>query len=182
MNADAALEWLDIEGFNQWRLFRGDEDGQKVSEFEASESQDEALARLRRILPIQSPGKYTLKGWKGKNRQAAQSIFTFDIKPQPVMQSQSQGHSSRGIDMDEVYRKAEEQAFKRLEDLKWRESVDNRLTALEKTIEDIKKTILELHDDDEENDDDAFTRLTSAATKLPQLESGLNSLKGMLKL
>lgn len=179
MNADAALEWLDIEGFNQWRLFRGDEDGQKVSEFEASESQEEALARLRRILPIQSSGKYTLKGWKGKNRQAAQSIFTFEIKAMPVQQHSS---GSRNYDLDEIRKEAERAAYIKYEGEQWRISVDKRLDALEKSIEDLKKSILELHDDDEENDGDAFERLTSVATKLPQLEQGMQSLKGMLKI
>lgn len=181
MNADAAIEWLEIEGFDQWRLFRGDGDGQKVSEFESSESQEEALNRLRRILPLQSVGKYTLKGWKGKSRQAAQSLFTFDIKPQPVIQAAPQGRA-REVDFDELYRKAEEQAFKRLEDLKWRESVDSRLTLLEKGIEDLKKSMLELHDDNDDNDDDALERITNVAGKLPQIQNGLQSLRGMLKV
>jgi len=181
MNADAALQWLEIEGYNQWRLFRGEGEAQKVSEFESSENQEDALDRLRKILPLQSAGKYTLKGWRGKNRTAAQSIFTFDIKPQPVMPLAQSGHS-RSVDMDEVYRKAEEQAFKRLEDLKWRESVDKRLDALDKTVEDLRKTVLELHDDDDDNDHDALERITNVAGKIPQIQTGLNSLRGMLKV
>lgn len=181
MNADAAIQWLEIEGFNQWRLFRGEGEAQKVSEFEASESQDEALGRLRQILPLQQPGKYTLKGWRGKNRQAAQSVFTFDIKAMPVM-AQSNLPAARNYDLEDIRREAEKAAFIKLEAEQWRRSVDEFMAWTKKEIEDIKKTILELHDDDEENDDDAFSRLTSAATKLPQLESGFNSLKGMLKL
>lgn len=182
MNADAALEWLDIEGFNQWRLFRGDDDGHKVSEFEASESQEEALARLRRILPIQSPGKYTLKGWKGKSRQAAQSIFTFEIKPQSAMHPVSQGQAGKQVDMDELYRKAEERAYLRLQAENWQKLVDKRLDDLEQGLADLKKTVLELHDDDDDNDQGALDRLTTVATKIPQLQQGLNSLKGMLNV
>lgn len=183
MNADAAIEWLEVEGFDNWRLFRGDADGQKVSDFESDkEDKQTALDRLRRILPLQSAGKYTLKGWNGKHKQAAQSHFIFDIRPQPVVSQSQQSLGHRNHDIDEIRREAEKAAYLKLEAENWRKEVDKRLDALEKATSDIALSVKQLNDDDDENDLDALERITNVATKLPQLQSGLNAFKGMLKM
>lgn len=178
MNADSAIEWLVTENFNQWRLFRG-ENGEKVSEFEESESQDEAVRRLKNILMLQSPGKYQLKGWRGKGRHASQSVFRLEIKQPTAAQSNFSG--SQNFDVKEIFEKAKEAALQEMQQRAWKEMVETRLAGLEKGLEDLRKSVLEFNDDDDDNNDDAFERITQVAGQIPKFTNGLQSLNGLLK-
>lgn len=183
MTPEYAVQWLIEERFNQWRLFR-DKNGadEKVSEYDSdNESETEAVERLQRILPLQQPGKYELRGYKGKSKQAAQSIFRFDIKT-PSASAVSANASQPAFDPEQWMKKAEEAAYAKLEFKNWQKEIEKRIDCLETSLKDVALSVKEFHDDDDENDGDAFSRITDVADKIPKLQGGLQALQGMLKM
>ncbi|GGB98450.1 hypothetical protein [Dyadobacter sediminis] len=178
MNADNAIQWIQAERFNQWRLNRGEDE--KVSEYDSdNESEEEAVERLTNILRLQQPGKYVLKAYKGKGRQAAQSTYRFEITRPALSQPGSASHQN--FDYQEIFEKAKALARAEFEEQAFKKEVLQRLDSLELEVEKIRKSILELNDEDEENDEDALERLSSVAQKLPGLAKGFDSMKGLFK-
>jgi hypothetical protein len=179
MTSENAIEWLETEQFNQWMLFRGDDE--KVSSFEGEESIQESIERFSKIVKLQMPGKYNLKAYKGKSKQASASSFRFDIKPEvhaPGSRTQSSGS---GFNAQEMYDRAEQSAYNKFLLDRWRKDVDQNFDTLFKEIEGIKKSILELNDEYEDNDDNAMERISNVAQQVPGIAKGLEGLKGMFR-
>lgn len=178
MTTENAIAWLQAEKYNQWRLNRGEDE--KVSEYDSeAESEEEAVERLITILKLQQPGKYTLKAYKGKSRQAAFSTFRFEILRPHV--APAHANSNSHPDYQEIFEKAKALARAEFEEQQFKKEVYERLVKLELEVEKIAKSVLELNDDDEDNDDDALTRLSSVASQLPTLAKGFDSMKGLFK-
>lgn len=170
MTTENALIWLSAQKFTRWRLYRGETEKEKVDEFDEGDtdaSPEEAAERLAGTLNLLSPGLYVIKGWKGKGRQAAQSVFRFNAD---TKNSRSMSHGNN-MDIQEIMRKAEEAAFAKLELQNWRNEVDKRL-------ENIETLLKKLTDDDEDNDDDAIEKFTE---RVPQIASAFSSVKSLLK-
>ncbi|WP_439582960.1 hypothetical protein [Dyadobacter bucti] len=179
MTSEKAIQWIEREKFNQWRLFRGDND--KVSEYDSGdESYEDSIDRLRDVLLLLYPGKYTLKGWVGKNKQAAQSSFIFDVKTPSVSQTSPMHPQSQNFNPKEIFEQAEASALIKFQMEQWRKDVDKRLDKLESDVLEIAKSIKDLHNDDDDDDDDALDRMTGIAERIPKLASGMGALRGML--
>lgn len=180
MTADNAILWLQTERFNQWRLIRGDAGGEKeekVSEYSADEeSEADAVDRLRNVLQLLQPGRYTLRGTIGRHKQAAASTFRFEISRQsihPVQQPPTV--------QNELFEKAMKLAREELAVEVFKKEVLTRLDNLEKRVAEISESVLDLNDDDEENDTGAIAKLTNVATQLPTLAKGFEAMRGLFK-
>lgn len=180
MSPEKAIQWLEREGFNQWILYRGEDE--KVSSYDSeNESVADGIERFTDIIDLQSTGKYVLKGYKGKSKQASAVTFRFEIKPEPVAAAPRQNFGSERFDPQALFDKAKEAALREFETAQWKKDVEKRLSALESAVEDIRKATLDLNDEDEDNDDSAIDRLSNGAAKLPGLIEGFNSMRGLLK-
>jgi hypothetical protein len=182
MTADYAAIWIGAERHNQWRLEKVEgTDVKKVSMHESdSESFQESLERLNQVLPILAPGKYQLKAWSGKSKQASQDIFEFEVKRSAQLPvNQSVGGSGQPFNLEEYLEKARQAALVQFEFEQWKKELVKRVDALEKNFEDLAKSVQELHDDDDENDGDAFQRVTDIAGRLPKLTEGFKSMQGL---
>lgn len=176
---EKAIHWIGLESYNQWSLHNAK--GEKVSEYDsADEDQNEAKERLSGILELQEPGRYSLKAWKGKSRNAAASVYNFELKrqTQPVPQNFG-GMSQQNISFEEMMQKAKALALAEMEEKQFKEDVLKRLSAIESDINDLKKVMEDLTDNDDENDESALDRLESVGTKLPNIMKGLDSMKGI---
>ncbi|WP_353720178.1 hypothetical protein [Dyadobacter sp. 676] len=180
MTADNAILWLQAERFNQWRLIRGDAGGEreeKVSEYSADEeSEAEAVERLRNVLQLLQPGRYTLRGTVGRHKQAAASTFRFEITRQTVTPM----HQPQ-IDQNEMFERAMKLAREELAVETFKKEVLTRLDNLEKKVAEISEAVLDLNDDDEDNDSGAITKLTNVAAQLPTLAKGFETMRGLFK-
>lgn len=172
MTVEKAISWIQLNNFGRWRLYKGED---KVDEFDpekTEDSPDDAAQRLFQVLELLGPGAYKLKGWNGKSRQAAQSVFAFSVSPVPTQSPVSRSHS----DADEIYRKARQDAEAMMR-------FERRIERLEenylKIVEEVKEINKLLNDDDDENDEDALDRLSGLAEKLPDLATGFSSLGSM---
>jgi len=182
MTADNAITWLQAENFNQWRLNRGEDE--KVSEYVSdNESEDEALERLTHILRLQQPGKYCLRAYRGKSKQAAASTFRFEVFRADAIQpiAKQAPAQQQSFDYQEIFEKAKAIARAEFEEQAFKKEVLTRLDKLETDFAAISKSVLELNDDDEDNDDDALARLSSVAAQLPTLAKGFDSMRGLFK-
>lgn len=180
MSPEKAIQWLEREGFNQWILYRGEDE--KVSSYDSeNESVSEGVARFSDIIELQSTGKYVLKGYKGKSKQASAVTFRFEIKPESVAAAPRQNFSPERFDPQALFEKAKDAALREFQHDQWKKDVDKRLSVLEVAVEEIRKASIELNDNDEDNDDSAIERLTNGAAKLPGLIEGFKSMKGLLK-
>lgn len=171
MTTENAIIWLSGQKFTRWRLYRGETEKEKVDEFdeeEADSTPEEAAERLSRTLGLLSPGLYVLKGWKGKGRQAAQSVFRFNVDQRTHRTTMN---NSQSLDIQEIIRKAEEAAYTKLEAENWRKKVDERL-------DNIETLLKKLTDDDDDNDEDAIEKFTE---RVPQIANAFSSVKSLLK-
>ena len=179
MNSEKAVTWLEREGFNQWILTRGDEE--KVSSYDSeNESVSEGVERFRDIIELQQPGKFLLKGYKGKSKQASAMSFRFDIKPE-ISNSAPRGfQGNREFDAQAIFDKAEESALRKFEMNQWRKDIESKIAELRKDVSDLAQALKDLNDDEEDNDETALDRVSDVAEKLPNLMNGLQSLSGFL--
>lgn len=180
MNAENAILWLETEKFNQWRLVRGEAGGEKeekVSDYSADEESEEvAVDRLRQVLQLLQPGRYTLRGTVGKHKQAAASTFRFEINRHAVTPT-NQPH----VDHNEMFERAMKLAREQLAVETFKNEVLTRLDNLEKKVAEISEAVLDLNDDDDENDSGAISKLTNVATQLPTLAKGFEAMRGLFK-
>jgi len=180
MNAENAILWLETEKFNQWRLVRGEAGGEKeekVSDYSADEESEEAASeRLRQVLRLLQPGRYTLRGTIGKHKQAAASTFRFDITRQAAVPTQQPI-----TDYNEMFQKAMKLAREEVAVEVFKKEVLTRLDNLEKKVAEISEAVLDLNDDDEDNDSGAISKLTNVATQLPTLAKGFEAMRGLFK-
>lgn len=173
MNTESAIEWLSKKKFNFWRLETST--GTKVDDYDPDEGDaDAAINELGDLLQMASPGKYILKGWNGKHKQAAQSNFAFEI---PRQRAESASRANSPASMEELFLKARSEALREF-------TLQQTLKEMREDIDFLKKEFIEvkkmLNDDDEENDDDAVSKLNSLTDKIPGLAAGFDSLKEML--
>lgn len=179
MTQDNAIQWIGLEEYNQWRLENAK--GEKISEFDSAEEDSAAaVGRLEGVLALLESGRYVLKAWKGKNRNAAASTFSFEVKKQ--MQSQSHlfgGNHQQNISFSEMMEKAKALALAEMEENKFKQDVRKELLALRSDVEDLKKVLSDLTDDDDDNDESALDRLEGIGTKLPGIMKGLDSMKSI---
>jgi hypothetical protein len=180
MNAENAILWLETEKFNQWRLVRGEAGGEKeekVSDYSADDESEQAASdRLRQVLQLVQPGRYTLRGTVGKHKQAASSTFRFEVGRQMAPQI----HQSN-IDQNEMFERAMKLAREQLAVETFKNEVLARLDNLEKKVAEISESVLDLNDDDEDNDTGAIAKLTNVATQLPTLAKGFEAMRGLFK-
>lgn len=173
MNADSAVEWLSKKKFNFWRLETST--GTKVDDYDPEEGDaDAAISELGDLLQMASPGKYILKGWNGKHKQAAQSNFAFEI---PRQRAETSSRANSSTSMEELFLKAKSEAYKEYQ-------LQQTLKEMREDIDFLKKEFIEvkkmLNDEDPENDEDAVSKLNSLTEKIPGLAAGFDSLKEML--
>ena len=180
MTAENAILWLQVERFNQWRLIRGEAGGEKeekVSEYSADdESEDAAVDRLRSVLQLLQPGRYTLRGTIGKHKQAASSSFRFEISRQTVIPTHQPS-----MDPNEMFERAMKLAREELAVEVFKKEVLARLDNLEKKVAEFSESVLDLNDDDEDNDSGAISKLTNVAAQLPTLAKGFETMRGLFK-
>lgn len=170
MTSENAIIWLSAQKFTRWRLYRGETEKEKVDEFDEGETDvtpEEAAERLAGTLSLLASGLYVLKGWRGKGRQAAQSVFRFNAN---TTTNRAMNHG-QSMDIQEIIRKAEENAYIKLELANWRKEVDKRL-------DNIETLLKKLTDDDEDNDEDAIEKFTE---RVPQIANAFSSVKSLLK-
>jgi len=170
MTTENAIEWLEENEFYRWRLFNSS--GGKVQDYdpEKTENAAEAIDKLKKAFRLMAPGKYTLKGWQGKNRNAAQSEFQFSKDKEQI---------SKNTSMDtgrETYEKGYQDALNYLR-------LEHRVEKLEELVNAFREELKEIHDKltdkDPKNDDDALTRLGKVASMAPDLASAFSSFKSL---
>lgn len=180
MTAENAIKWLRIKKYNRWRLFRGDV---KVDEYDpdkSEESSEEALENLEMMLPMLKPSSYKLKGWNGKNKQAAQSEFAFEVTT-----TQNSGTDMNTMQLEELVSRLRKEIG---EQMHWESRVkalemnyERLATEFKKVTDEVVRINEDLTDDDKDNDGDAFERITELAEKLPGIAKGLGSLASLGK-
>jgi hypothetical protein len=179
MDSERAISWLEKEGFNQWRLNRGEKE--KVAEYTKSEETfEESIEKLRETLPLQAPGEYLLNAYKGHGKQAAKSTFRFVIQ-KPENNMSFPAARNENYSYNDILEAAKKLALAEMMEMEFKKNVLARLDALELDMKDIKKSLQEFTDDDDENDGDAVERLSNIGEKLPGLMKGLDSLGGFLQ-
>lgn len=175
MSTDNAIEWLEENEFYRWRLFNST--GGKVQEFEHdsdTEKAQQALELLRKTFRLMAPGKYVLKGWVGKNRNASQSEFNFTKTAEPANNHMSQQAENNSL--ENVYNKGYQEAERYLR-LEYRiKAIEDAVTAMKTELTSIHK---QLTDDDKGNDGDALERLGKMAGMAPDLANALSAFKSL---
>jgi len=170
MTTDNAIEWLEENEFYRWRLFNSSNG--KVQDYDpaTTENAQEAIDKLKKAFRLMAPGKYTLKGWQGKNRNAAQSEFMF---------AKEKESTSKTMNLDtnrETYEKGYQDAINYLR-------LEHRVEKLEDLVNNFRDELKEVHakltDNDPENDGDALSKLGKMASMAPDLASAFNAFKSL---
>lgn len=178
MTKENALEWLEREEFNQWRLERAD-DAEKIADYTSKdENIQEGRERLVKILELLEPGKYRLKAYKGNGKQASQDALRFEIL-KPTNSQTPQNSKMNDAQLQALFDQAKKAALEEFRLEQYQKDTEKRFATLEKEIETLKNVIKDLHDDDPDNDDDALDKLSNFAAKVPDFANGFEAMKGM---
>ncbi|HEV7379955.1 MAG TPA: hypothetical protein VGN64_09195, partial [Dyadobacter sp.] len=116
-----------------------------------------------------------------KSANASAVNFRFEVKNETPVVSNSGRSGGSPYNPQDLFDKAKEAALNEFRVEQWKKDVDLKIESLMKEISDIKLTIKELHDDDEDNDDDALDRISEVATKIPGIANGIKGISGLFK-